>query len=222
MQRVSEAALSKKINTSTDKELTKTLSYIYFLLGLKERDLPDTEIEEPIIKEFIKEEYGEGSCEELKLAFKLGLSGKTKVDPEIYGKRFSSAYISRFMNAYVLYKEELIKKEKAHLREMEIKNRKQLPPPPPPSKEDIEKMEQIMKEIREKTISPTRTINVKGATQVLSEKMYHQSLVENFDFIQPQDLKSLIKECKEKNDLKTLAIIDNELKIRATTKNTAA
>lgn len=96
------------------------MRYAMVLLGMTEKDLLN-KLEEDVILEFIRAEYGiRFTSEDFRLAFRWAMSGKTDVDKSFYGKRFSVAYLSNFMEAYEVKKKEMLELEKRN-RKPEMK-----------------------------------------------------------------------------------------------------
>lgn len=107
---VQAADQAKKIRDCTVEEIKQAIRYIIVLLGLQERDIPTDEDEKIILIEFIYTEYGNKySVEDLRTAFRHAIAGRLNVDREIYGKRFSPNFIARFMDAYDIYKNNLLR-----------------------------------------------------------------------------------------------------------------
>lgn len=95
----------RKIAQCTEEQIKSVLKYVFVLLGLNEKDVPD-DYEKTVLLEFIYATYGHlYSPVDIRNAFVLALAGDFEVDKEIYGKRFSPLYLSRFMTAYGKYKQ---------------------------------------------------------------------------------------------------------------------
>lgn len=73
------------------------------MVGFTKSDIPD-DVENAVMIDFLQTEYPKLSLDEMKLAFKMGISGKFQVDASTYGKRFSPAYVARFINGYDQHK----------------------------------------------------------------------------------------------------------------------
>lgn len=83
------------------EEVSKALRYIFVLIGLRAEQVPDEE-EKAVLKDYVIEEYGGHTTEEIKLAFKMAIQGKLKIaqkDVKCYGI-FSPAYFTSIMDAY--------------------------------------------------------------------------------------------------------------------------
>ena len=152
---------AKKLSVASLEEIKQAIRYLMVLCGLNEKDLPD-EVEKAILIDFLISEYPNFTTDDLKQAFRLALSGKIKLDFEIYGKRFSAAYISRFLNAYKNYKIEL----NMQLKKAEAS--KKMLPPYQPNEQEKAQIDEISKEIQQKLASLNDKINVvhkKGFTE---------------------------------------------------------
>lgn len=102
----------KKIQDCDDGEITTVLRYAMVLIGMTEKDAL-TDLEEAVLLDFIRDDYGKRfSTEDIRMAFRWAMSGKTDVDKSFYGKRFSVAYLSNFMEAYDEKKKEMLELEK--------------------------------------------------------------------------------------------------------------
>lgn len=110
---------------STNKELEGVIDAIgkwRFFLGLKEK----ASKEEIIMNtQFIREHFGELNVVDLHEAMSLSIAGKLDVDNNHYGN-FGPLYISRILNAYKDYRNEVITYCK---RQIQIEEKKKLPPP---------------------------------------------------------------------------------------------
>lgn len=99
----------RKIGQSSQEQVKSALKYVFVLLGLNEKDIPD-DYEKTVILNFIYTHYGlRYSCQDIRNAFELGIAGAFDVDRELYSKRFSPLYLSKFMEAYGNYKVSMIK-----------------------------------------------------------------------------------------------------------------
>jgi hypothetical protein len=92
------------------------------LVGIKAVNLP-SQIEFDFLKKFIVDNFGGHTCEEIKLAFNMAVSGKLEVDAKAY-ENFSCEYFGRIMTAYRQWAKNEIKympKEKEKDMEAESK-----------------------------------------------------------------------------------------------------
>lgn len=97
-----EVAISKPriINTPLE-ELKKALRQVFFLIGLRADQIP-VEEEKAFLIQYIIENYGGHTADEITLAFKMAIQGKLKLDyKEVrsYGI-FSPMYFTIVMDAY--------------------------------------------------------------------------------------------------------------------------
>lgn len=120
---------------STNKELEGVIDAIgkwRFFLGIKEK----ASKEEIIINtQFIREHFGELNVVDLHEAMQLSIAGKLDVDNNHYGN-FGPLYISRILNAYKDYRNEVISYCK---KQIKLAEKKKLPPPRD-KKKDLEDM----------------------------------------------------------------------------------
>lgn len=103
-----EMALAQpKIGNVPLEELKQALRYVFVLVGLKAQDIPVAE-EKEVLMEYIRENYGGHTAEEIKLAFKMAIQGKLVIDYKeviTYGN-FSPMYFTRIMDAYRVWARE--------------------------------------------------------------------------------------------------------------------
>ena len=81
--------------------LKSALRYVFVLTGLRGQDIP-VEEEKQMLLEYIWENYGGHTAEEIKFAFKLAIQYKLPIDHKKvphYGN-FSPAYFTEIMEAY--------------------------------------------------------------------------------------------------------------------------
>jgi len=91
------------------EELKQALRYVFVLVGLRAQDIPVDE-EKAVLMEYIIENYGGHSAEEIKLAFKMAIQGKLAVDYKdvrSYGN-FSPMYFTIIMDAYRVWAREQV------------------------------------------------------------------------------------------------------------------
>lgn len=104
-----KAQSGNKIMNSSTEDIKSVLKKIFLLLGLNDSDIPDDEEKEVMI-EFLFDQWGQRyTMMEILLAVKWGISGFTDVDSSLYKKRFSPAFLSRFMQPYDMKKRQLNK-----------------------------------------------------------------------------------------------------------------
>ncbi len=99
----------KRIRDYDDfEEVKKNLKYIFVLIGLKPANFP-TDLEKVVLFNSIKENLGQYSPNELKLAFELAVNNKLNIEDIGHYQNFSYMYLSKIMNAYNGYRFKLIK-----------------------------------------------------------------------------------------------------------------
>jgi hypothetical protein len=116
-----ELAISKpRIISEPVETLKEALRQIFFLIGLRAEQIPADE-EKVFLIQYIAENYGGHTADELKLAFKMAIQGRLKIDNKevkCYGI-FSPMYFTTIMDAYRDWAREQIK-----LLPMPIEDRK--------------------------------------------------------------------------------------------------
>jgi len=89
-----------QIRTETGQNSIKNaLRYIMTLTGLKVENFP-SEFETEILIDFLKSNFGKMTTEEMRLAFKMALSGSLDVETNHF-QNFSAPYIAKIFNAYL-------------------------------------------------------------------------------------------------------------------------
>lgn len=97
-----ENAVSKnRIIHSPLEDLKQVLKYVFVLVGLRANNMP-VELEKAVLLEYIIENYGGHTPEEIKLAFKMAVAGKLKLEPKEVKcyENFSPLYFTTIMEAY--------------------------------------------------------------------------------------------------------------------------
>lgn len=106
-----ELAISKpRLINEPVETLKESLRQIFFLIGLREEQIPADE-EKGFLIQYITENYGGHTADELNLAFKMAIQGKLKIDykdVKCYGI-FSPIYFTGIMDAYRVWAEEQIR-----------------------------------------------------------------------------------------------------------------
>lgn len=119
-----ELAISKSRIISVPVEtLKESLRQVFFLIGLREEQIPADE-EKGFLIQYIVENYGGHTSDELTLAFKMAIQGKLKIDykdVKCYGI-FSPMYFTTIMDAYREWA-----KEQIRLLPMPVQDRKLKP-----------------------------------------------------------------------------------------------
>lgn len=100
-----ERSLAKVI-----EEVKGAFRYIFVLLGLKAENIPAEE-EKAVLIEYVMENYGGHTAEELKLAFKLAIQGKLGLEQKeiVCYQNFSPLYMTTIMDAYRDWAKEQVK-----------------------------------------------------------------------------------------------------------------
>jgi hypothetical protein len=87
-----------KINKSSVEEIKQVLRLTLIKIGLRSQNWPSDE-EKLVLIEHIIKNYGNHTCEEIKLAFDMAIGGRLDVEVNCY-ENFSCLYFSNIMNAY--------------------------------------------------------------------------------------------------------------------------
>jgi len=104
---IQQAQVDHTLRVSNEDTIKQALRYSMLLVGLRGNNLP-TEEEKFVLTNFVKSNFGNNTCEEIKLAFEMAVAGKLNVDAKCY-ENFSCEYFGRIMNAYLDYSREEIK-----------------------------------------------------------------------------------------------------------------
>lgn len=106
-----ELAISKpRIIIEPVETLKEALRQVFFLIGLRAEQIPADE-EKGFLIQYIVENYGGHTADEIKLAFKMAIQGALKLDDKkvtCYGI-FSPMYFTAIMDAYREWAREQIK-----------------------------------------------------------------------------------------------------------------
>lgn len=115
-------AISKpRIVNEPVETLKESLRQIFFLIGLREEQIPADE-EKGFLIQYIVENYGGHTPDELKLAFKMAIQGRLKIDykeVKCYGI-FSPMYFTSILDAYREWAREQIKLLPAPIKQREL------------------------------------------------------------------------------------------------------
>jgi hypothetical protein len=93
------------IKKDTQEHLVEVIRLIMVKVGLRAANLP-SEIETAVLLSHIATEYGNHTCEEIKLAFDLAIAAKLDLKEVSCYENFSCLYFSTIMNAYRLWAKE--------------------------------------------------------------------------------------------------------------------
>lgn len=104
---IQQAQSTHTLRVSNEDIIKQALRYSMLLVGLRGSNLP-TEEEKFVLTNFVKSNFGNNTCEEIKLAFEMAVAGKLNVDAKCY-ENFSCEYFGRIMSAYQEYARQEIK-----------------------------------------------------------------------------------------------------------------
>lgn len=96
-----------KIRQSPLDAIREALRYCMVLVGLRAANFPKDE-EKAVLIAYVMENYGGHTVSEIRLAFKMAVSGSLGVDANCY-ENFSVMYFSGIMNAYRAWAREAVK-----------------------------------------------------------------------------------------------------------------
>jgi len=96
-----------EIQTETGQNsLKNSLRYVMTLTGLKPENFP-SEFETEILIDFLKSNFGKITTEEIRLAFKMALSGSIDAETNHF-QNFCAPYIAKILNAYMAKRQPII------------------------------------------------------------------------------------------------------------------
>jgi len=104
---IQQAQIGHTLRVSNEDTIKQALRYSMLLVGLRGSNLP-TEEEKFVLTNFVKSNFGNNTCEEIKLAFEMAVAGKLNIDSKCY-ENFSCEYFGRIMSAYLEYSRQEIK-----------------------------------------------------------------------------------------------------------------
>lgn len=96
-----QALMAPKIVNCPLEATKQALRYAFVMIGLRAENIP-VEEEKAVLLEYIVENYGGHTAEEIKLAFKMAIQGKLSLKPneiKCY-ENFSPLYFTTIMEAY--------------------------------------------------------------------------------------------------------------------------
>lgn len=96
-----------KIRQSPQEAIRQALRYAMLLVGLRAANFPKDE-EKAVLIAYVMENYGGHTVSEIRLAFKMAVSGSLDVEANCY-ENFSVLYFSGIMNAYRQWAREAVK-----------------------------------------------------------------------------------------------------------------
>ena len=104
---IQQAQSTHSLRIRNEEDIKEVLRYSMLLVGLRGNNLP-TEEEKFVLTNFVKSNFGNNTCEEIKLAFEMAVAGKLNIDSKCY-ENFSCEYFGRIMSAYLEYARQEIK-----------------------------------------------------------------------------------------------------------------
>lgn len=104
---IQQAQSAITLRVRNEEDIKQALRYSMLLVGLRGSNLP-TEEEKFVLTNFVKSNFGNNTCEEIKLAFEMAVAGKLNIDSKCY-ENFSCEYFGRIMSAYLEYARQEIK-----------------------------------------------------------------------------------------------------------------
>ena len=119
---INKAITGKRILDSTDSEIAKRLSLIYFMIGLRPHHFPTKE-EDVFLFSYIRKNYPNTTLDEIYLAFDLAIKNVLDVSDIKCYDQFSIEYFVRIMTGYYRYAKNIISNEprkKVELRMFEF------------------------------------------------------------------------------------------------------
>lgn len=100
-----EAINKPIIKNCTQGNVKDTLALVMVKVGLRAANIPN-DLETAVLLSHIATEYGNHTCEEIKLAFDLAIAAKLDLKDVSCYENFSCLYFSTIMNAYRLWAKE--------------------------------------------------------------------------------------------------------------------
>lgn len=89
----------RELGQNAPVEIKKLLGQLFILTGLRKENFPD-ELQTGILIQFIFEDLGQYTLEEIKLAFRMAVKGDLNVEANHY-QSFSAPYIASIVSGYV-------------------------------------------------------------------------------------------------------------------------
>lgn len=99
-------------------EIRKLLLELFALSGLKAENFPD-EYQTDLLINFIREEMGQFSVKDFKIAFRLAVKGTLDTDINHY-QSFSAAYLGRIMSSYAPIRSRVLKSLQSNVNALKI------------------------------------------------------------------------------------------------------
>jgi hypothetical protein len=87
------------VRARSQEDLKEVLRYCMVLVGLRGSNMP-TDEEKFVLLNFIRDNFGNQTPEEIRLAFEYAIAGKFEIDAKCY-ENFSCEYFGRIVKAYI-------------------------------------------------------------------------------------------------------------------------
>jgi hypothetical protein len=95
------------VRARSQEDLKEVLRYCMVLVGLRGSNMP-TDEEKFVLLNFIRDNFGNQTPEEIRLAFEYAIAGKFEIDAKCY-ENFSCEYFGRIVKAYIDYSRNEVK-----------------------------------------------------------------------------------------------------------------
>lgn len=89
-----------------EEPIKQVLRYVITLVGITAKNLPD-DTQKKVMIQFVRDDLGDFTLDEIRIAFRLAVSGKLDINPETF-QNMSSLYIGKVMMAYKKYKSPIL------------------------------------------------------------------------------------------------------------------
>jgi hypothetical protein len=116
------------VRARSQEDLKEVLRYCMVLVGLRGANMP-TDEEKFVLLNFIRDNFGNQTPEEIRLAFEYAIAGKFEIDVKCY-ENFSCEYFGRIVKAYIDFARNEVKVKPKELEEAK----------PVPSDDELKKM----------------------------------------------------------------------------------
>lgn len=116
------------MRTRGESDIKQVLRYAMVLVGLRGNNFP-TEEEKFVLLNFVRNNFGNQTPEEVKIAFEFAVAGTLGIDAKCY-ESFSCEYFGRIMKAYIEFARQELKNVSKEVEEEK----------PAPSQEEIKAM----------------------------------------------------------------------------------
>ena len=116
------------VRARSQEDLKEVLRYCMVLVGLRGANMP-TDEEKFVLLNFIRDNFGNQTPEEIRLAFEYAIAGKFEIDVKCY-ENFSCEYFGRIVKAYIEFARNEVKVKPKELEEAK----------PAPSENELKKM----------------------------------------------------------------------------------